>query len=63
MGKVEHGLDLPWPELPQVKNTNRKKKTLYLKWLPFSYQIIDRRPKHFAFVASQLIRAYIQYHN
>ena len=28
-----------------------------------SYQIIQRRPKHFAFVAGQLVSAYIQYHN
>ena len=27
-----------------------------------SYQIIHRRPEHFAFVASQLISDYIQYH-
>ena len=28
-----------------------------------SYKIIHRRSKHFAFVASQLVSAYIKYHN
>ena len=64
MGQVEHVLDSPWPDLPQVKQIQMKrKKHFFLKWLSFSYQIIDRRPKYFAFVASQLVSAYIQYHN
>ena len=60
MGQAEHGSDLPWPNFPQVKKIQIERK---YKWLSFSYLIIDRRPKHFAFVASQLVSAYMQYHN
>ena len=63
MGQVEHGSDLPWPNLPQVKKIQIENKKTFFKMAAISYQIIHRRPKHFAFVASQLVGAYVQYHN
>ena len=63
MGPVEHSLDLPQPNLPQVKTIQIERKNTFFKMAAISYQIIHRRPKHLAFVASQLVSAYMQYHN
>ena len=63
MEQVEHGLDLPWANLPQVKKYKEKEKNNCFKMAANSYHIIHRRSKHFAFVASQRVSAYIQYHN
>ena len=36
MGQVEHSLDLPWPNLLQVKKIQiERKKHFFLKWLLF----------------------------
>ena len=67
MGQVEHGPACPYLELrltmaqlaPSEKNTQRiiNKTVHFFKSLPFFYNIIDRQPKPFDFVSSQVVSA------
>ena len=53
MGQVGHGLRLAMAQLaPSKKKYKKKEKTLFFQMAAISHQIIQRRPKHFAFVAS-----------